>query len=452
MINLLNKESVLKKIKMQSIASAAKLPIKMIGQVTRVNGMRIEARGLSVPTGTICKIELTQLDYVYAEVIGFSNNVVYLMAFDEVVGVKYGSKVIAISTSNFVPVGVSLLGRIIDAKGNPIDAKGNIEYADYYSLSGKYINPLERHRICDPLDVGIRAINGLLTVGKGQRIGIFAGSGVGKSVLLGMMTRFTQADVVIVGLVGERGREVKEFIDESIGEEGLKKTTVIASPADTSPLMRANSALLATTIAEYFRDQGCDVLLIIDSLTRYAHALREISLSAGEMPAARGFTPTVFAKLSQLVERTGIGKNGVGSITAFYTVLVDGDENHDPVADHVRSVLDGHIILSRQVAESGIYPAIDVEKSISRIMPQVTSEEQVLLANQFKQLYGSYQRNKEIINMGMYQMGSDKKIDEAISKKDLLLHYLTQKMNESSDLEESIVSLYKIIMENNTKK
>lgn len=430
-----------KKLNVISSNISNKTPEILIGHITRVTGMRLEAKGLSVPMGTICQIELMVNNYIYGEVIGFDDDVVYIMPMDAVHGIKHGANVIPLATSNQVPVGTGMLGRVVDASGTPIDKHGIIEYDQYYPIMGHSRNPLERDRITEPLDVGVRAINGLVTVGKGQRIGIFAGSGVGKSVLLGMMTRYTQADIVVVGLVGERGREVREFIEESIGEEGLKKTVVVASPADTSPLMRANSALLATTVAEYFCDKGLDVLLIVDSLTRYAHAIREISLSAGEMPTTKGYTPTVFAKLSQLIERSGIGKNGIGSITAFYTVLVEGDESQDPIADHVRSVLDGHIVLSRELADSGLYPAIDIEKSISRIMPQITSKSHRDASIHFKQLYSSYNRNKEIINMGMYQAGSDKTVDEAIKNKQKMMHYLQQDINQATDFNEAFVEL-----------
>jgi flagellum-specific ATP synthase len=415
--------------------------VTVSGSITRISGMKLEVTGLSVPMGTICKIIISPVHIIHAEVIGFYENITYLMAIEDTHGIRQGTSVVPLSKAHNACVGMSLLGRVMDASGNPIDQLGKIEADEYYSLTAKPINPLSRKRISEPLDVGIRVINTLLTVGKGQRLGIFAGSGVGKSVLLGMMTRFTQADIVVVGLIGERGREVKEFIEENLGQSGLQKSVVIASPADTSPIMRVNGAALATTIAEYYRDKGFDVLLIVDSLTRYAHAQREISLSAGELPATKGYTPSVFAKLAQLVERSGNGVNGSGSITAFYTVLVEGDDQHDPVADHARSILDGHIFLSRHLADSGHYPAVDIEKSISRVMPAVANENHINTAIQFKKIYGAYSKNREIINVGMYLHGADHTIDEAIKNKDAMEQFLKQGMNECSDLKDGLMKL-----------
>ena len=414
------------------------------GTITRITGMKIEAVGIAAPLGTLCRIVVTAQRSIHAEVIGFSNEVTYLMAYENIDGIKQGTTVIVVSQKRLASVGMGLLGRVLDAEGNPIDGRGEVSTDDYYPLTPKPINPLVRKKIVDPLDVGIRAINALITVSKGQRLGIFAGSGVGKSVLLGMMTHFTKAHVVVVGMVGERGREVKEFIEQNLGEEGLAKSVVVAAPADTSPLMRANSAVLATTIAEYFRDKGFDVLLIIDSLTRYAQAQREISLSVGELPATKGFTPSVFAKVASLVERSGNGANNQGSITAFYTVLVEGDDNNDPVADHARSVLDGHIVLSRQLADAGHYPAIDIEKSISRVMSVVVSEQHLAYTNKFKQLYSAYAQNKDLINIGMYQAGSDKSVDEAVKLKEPMQNFLQQKVHESSAMTDSLTRLVAI--------
>lgn len=418
--------------------------ITVVGSIVAITGMKIEAIGLSVPIGTLCKIMISEKKYIEAEVIGFHDEITYLMAVEDMMGVKQGASVVPISHSHSIGVGMSLLGRILNASGEPLDGLGSIEIEEYYSLMTKPMNPLNRKRVSEALDVGVRVINGLLTVSKGQRVGIFAGSGVGKSVLLGMMTRYTKAEVVVVGLIGERGREVKEFIEENIGEEGLHKTVVVASPADTSPLMRANGALLATTIAEYFRDQGKDVLLIIDSLTRYAQAQREISLSAGEMPATKGFTPSVFAKLSQLVERSGNGTGKAGSITAFYTVLVEGDDHNEPIADHARSILDGHIVLSRQLADAGHYPAIDIEKSISRVMSIVAKKSHLDCANLFKKFYSTYNKNKDLIHVGMYQAGSDETIDHAIRYRDKMNDYLRQDTKECAALEECILKMESI--------
>lgn len=421
--------------------------ITMYGSITQITGMKIEATGLSVPVGTLCKIIITNDIALRAEVIGFSANVTFLMAIENVSGIKQGDKIIPLSYTRVANVGASLLGRVINAEGKPIDDHGEIVTDVQYPLAAKPINPLSRKKIDEPLDVGIRAINSLITVGKGQRLGIFAGSGVGKSVLLGMMTHFTSAHIVVVGLVGERGREVKEFIEQNLGEEGLKRSIVIAAPADTSPLMRSNCAVLATTIAEYFRDQGCDVLLIIDSLTRYAQAQREISLSAGELPATKGFTPSVFSKLSELVERSGNGNAYQGSITAFYTVLIEGDDHADPIADHARSILDGHIVLSRQLADAGHYPAIDIEKSISRVITAITTKDHLNVVNKFKNLYSTYARNRDVINVGMYQAGSDPVLDEAIKYIHKMRQFLLQDINESSLLSDGISQLMNLFNE-----
>jgi flagellum-specific ATP synthase len=424
------------------------LSVVVAGVITRLAGMKIEASHLAVPLGTICKIILSETHSALAEVIGFSNHVTYLMALEQVDGVKQGSMVIPISRLGHARVGTTLLGRVLDSSGKPIDDKGELEADESYPLIAKNINPLSRKKITTPLDVGIRAINALMTVSKGQRMGIFAGTGVGKSVLLGMVTKYTTADVV-VGLIGERGREVKEFIEENLGEEGLKKSVVVAAPADTSPLARVNGAILATAIAEYFRDRGLDVLLIVDSLTRFAQAQREISLSVGELPATKGFTPSVFAKISQLVERSGNGTKETGSITAFYTVLIEGDDYHDPIGDHACSVLDGHIVLSRQLAESGHYPAIDIEKSISRVMTAVVDDKQLNNARHFKKLYSSYHKNKDLINVGMYQKGANKIIDEAMQCRDQLEKFLSQSVNESCSISKSIEELYKLFKKDN---
>lgn len=443
MTDILNKEYINKHFKQISQSIETNSSLTVAGTVIRITGMKIEAGGMSVPVGTVCKILVTDAHWVNAEVIGFSENVTYLMATEHVDGIKQGTIVIPLSKTRHANVGMSLLGRVLDANGNPMDGGGSIDADESYPLTSQPINPLARTKITQTLDVGVRAINALLTVSKGQRLGIFAGSGVGKSVLLGMMTRFTSADVVVVGLIGERGREVKEFIEEILGANGLSKSIVVASPADTSPLTRVNGAILATTIAEYYRDKGLDVLLIVDSLTRFAQAQREISLSVGELPATKGFTPSVFAKISQLVERSGNGANGKGSITAFYTVLVEGNDHHnDPVADHVRSVLDGHIILSQQLADSGHYPAIDIEKSISRVMTAVVDKKQIKYANQFKKLYSAYTQNRDLINVGMYQQGTDATLDEAIRNKDQLEAFLQQAMDECCNMQESLNKLY----------
>ena len=331
-------------------------------------------------------------------------------------GIMPGARVIPTHSVSEVAVGDELLGRVLDGAGRPLDGLGDLRCPKRVSLTGEPLNPLMRRAIRDPLDVGVRSINSLLTVGGGQRIGLFAGSGVGKSVLLGMMTRYTKADVTVVGLIGERGREVQDFVSNTLGPDGMRRAVVVATPADNPPLMRLHGAWLATAIAEYFRDRGLKVLLLLDSLTRFAQAQREIALAIGEPPATKGYPPSVFARLPQLVERAGNSDRGVGSITAFYTVLVEGDDQNDPIADAARAILDGHIVLSRRLAEGGLYPAIDIEASISRAMHQISTREQLDLANRFKQVYSTYQQNRDLITVGAYRRGSDPRVDLAVEQ------------------------------------
>jgi flagellum-specific ATP synthase len=342
---------------------------------------------------------------------------------------------------------IALDVRVVDGSGEPLDGKGPLYAEARVSLSGDIINPLNRAPVRQPMDVGIRAINALLTVGQGQRLCLFAGSGVGKSVLLGMMTRFTNADVTVVGLVGERGREVKEFIEDILGEEGLARSVVVASPADDSPLMRLRAAMLTTRIAEFYRDQGKRVLLLMDSLTRYAQAQREIALAVGEPPATKGYPPSVFAKLPQLVERTGNGRPGGGSITAFYTVLTEGDDQQDPIADAARAILDGHIVLSRRLAEEDHYPAIDVEASSSRVMPQVTDPENFARAQRFKQVYSRYQQARDLISVGAYVKGSDPETDFAVAHIANMRQFLKQGLGEKTSLTDSVEQLLAVVPE-----
>ncbi len=430
----------------QVLADMPRMPHAIVsGKITRITGMKIEATGLAVPLNTVCLVSLEDDRTVRTEVVGFSGDTTYLMAAENVQGLHPGARVQPMGRRVAIAVGMDRLGRVLDAMGQPIDGGAPLLAGEIYPLVARPINPMVRTRISAPLDVGIRAINALFTIARGQRMGIFAGSGVGKSVLLGMMTRATSADIVVVGLVGERGREVREFIEESLGNVGRARAVVVAAPADTLPLMRVNSAMLATTLAEYYRDQGMSVLLIIDSLTRYAHALREIALSIGEMPATRGFTPSVFARLSRLIERSGNGVQGSGSITAFYTVLMEGDDHTDPIADHARSVLDGHIMLSRALADSGHYPAIDVEHSISRTMQAVVTEEHLQMATRFRRLFGAYQQNREMINIGMYQSGADPIVDEAIIRRERLFAFLGQGMAEQSNLTDSVAALKHVL-------
>jgi flagellum-specific ATP synthase len=363
------------------------------------------------------------------------------MPTSEVRGLVPNARVIPTRHSSDVVVGPELLGRVIDGRGRPLDEKGPLRARQKVPLQGKEINPLLRTPIHEELDVGVRVINALCPIGRGQRMGLFAGSGVGKSILLGMMTRYTEADIVVVGLIGERGREVKEFVQEILGEQGLRKAVVVAAPADASPLMRIHGAMQATSIAEYFRDQGKNVLLLMDSLTRFAQAQREIALAIGEPPATKGYPPSVFARLPQLVERAGNGAQNAGSITAFYTVLVEGDDHADPIADAARAILDGHIVLSRELAETGIYPAIDIESSISRLTPQITTSEHMSWTQNFKRLYGLYQQNRDLISVGAYQPGADPNIDRAIRMHPQMVDFIAQDMNQSVGFEASRTQL-----------
>ncbi|MGI2978546.1 flagellar protein export ATPase FliI [Vibrio alginolyticus] len=400
------------------------------GKLVRVVGLTLEATGCRAPIGSLCLVE-TMSGQMEAEVVGFSGDNLFLMPSEQITGILPGARVTPLTSDAGLPVGMELLGRVIDGVGNPLDGLGPL-YTDHRaSFNAEPINPLARKPISEPLDVGLKAINGLLTVGKGQRIGLFAGSGVGKSVTLGMMTRGTTAQVVVVGLIGERGREVKEFIEEILGEDGRRRSVVVAAPADASPLMRLKGCQTALTIAEYFRDQGLDVLLLMDSLTRFAQAQREIALSVGEPPATKGYPPSVFAKLPALVERAGNGSAEQGSITAFFTVLTEGDDLQDPIADASRAILDGHIVLSREMADAGHYPAIDVEKSVSRVMPQITTEEHVLMSKAVRQVLSICRKNQDLVSIGAYKPGTDPAIDGAFTLKPKLYEYLRQSMKES---------------------
>lgn len=411
------------------------------GKLTRMVGLTLEAVGCQAPVGARCLVLGNNGHQIEAEVVGFSGDKLFLMATGEVKGLMPGARVIPSERVYDVPVGNALLGRVLSGTGEPLDGLGPIKVNERVSISGRTINPLSRDPISDPLDVGVRAINALFSVGRGQRMGLFAGSGVGKSVLLGMMTRFTTADVVVVGLIGERGREVKEFIQKILGPEGMKRAVVVASPADDAPVVRLHGASLATRIAEHFRDQGLNVLLLMDSLTRYAQAQREIALAIGEPPATKGYPPSVFAKIPKLVERAGNGDVGCGSITAFYTVLTEGDDTNDPISDAARAILDGHVVLSREMAEAGHYPAIDVEASISRAMTEITTDEHQRSARRFKHLYSLYRQNKDLISVGAYQAGSDHELDEAIAIYPYLSAFLQQGMNQRFALQESIATL-----------
>jgi flagellum-specific ATP synthase len=423
-------------------------PPVVAGRLTRMVGLTLEAAGCQAAVGDRCEILSTDRQRIEAEVVGFAGERLYLMPTGDVHGLTPNAQVLPCNSAGTVAIGSHLLGRVVDGACNPLDGLGRIESDANVRLTGTPINPLRRHPITQPLDVGVRAINGLLTVGRGQRVGLFSGSGVGKSVLLGMMARYTAADVIVVGLIGERGREVKEFIERILGREGLSRSVVVATPADYPPLMRLHGAWLATSIAEYFRDRGRNVLLIMDSLTRFAQAQREIALAIGEAPATKGYPPSVFARLPQLVERAGNGVAGSGSITAFYTVLAEGDDQNDPIVDAARAILDGHIVLARRIAESGRYPAIDVEASVSRVMHDIVPVAQLELARRLRQVTATYESNRDLITIGAYPRGSDPRIDQAIVRWPQIESFLRQDMHERVDLAASIAGLAATMADN----
>jgi len=416
-------------------------PLRVEGVLRRSVGLTLEAEGCHAPVGGRCEIIAGDGRRVEAEVVGFAGERLFLMPTDDMRGVVPNSRVVPKEGVPDVAVGKDLLGHVLDGRGRPLDNAPIPHCVDSMPLFGEPINPLQRHPIDTPLDVGIRSINALLPVGRGQRMGLFAGSGVGKSMLLGMMTRNTDADVVVVGLIGERGREVKEFIESTLGEEGMKRAVVVATPADDTPLMRLHGAWLSATIAEYFRAQGKHVLLLMDSLTRFAQAQREIALAIGEPPATKGYPPSVFAKLPQLVERAGNGSTSNGSITAFYTILAEGDDPNDPIVDASRAILDGHIVLSRQLADAGVYPAIDIEASISRAMTQVTSVEHRELISHFRQIHATYQEHRDLIAVGAYQRGSDPRVDDALARWPSLIEFMRQELSSTVTRKESIDTL-----------
>jgi flagellum-specific ATP synthase len=403
------------------------------GTLVRLVGMTLEARGVMAPLGACCEVVGRHGHRVEAEVVGFNDKVLFLMPFTAPAGVGPGDMVRVVSNSSLVSLGPELLGRVIDGRCQPLDGKPAPVCKDLLSLLGRPINPMERGPINKILDVGVKAINGILTLGRGQRLGLIAGSGVGKSVLLGMLTRFTKADVVVIGLIGERGREVQAFIQESLGEEGLAKSVVIAAPANVSPVLRLKATHLTHVIAEYFRDQGKDVLMLCDSLTRVAHAQREIGLAIGEPPTAKGYPPSVFGLLPNLIERGGVGRHGHGSITAIYTVLAEGDDAADPIVDIARASLDGQVMLSRKLADSAHYPAIDLTGSISRLMQTLLSSEDLKLSNKLRRLWSLYQQNVDLIQVGAYENGSNPELDEAIRLHDRIVNFLRQDMHISED-------------------
>ena len=427
------------------------------GTLSRLTGLVLEASGLRVPVGAQCHVQMPHQEPVLAEVVGFSGEKAFLMPAGDIQGLSSGAAVtpapafvpvprlgepvaeVSLAAGMLrLPMGDGLLGRVVDAQGVPLDHGGPVLDVPAEPMDRSPINAMDRDPVREPLDTGVGALNALLSVGRGQRLGLFAGSGVGKSVLLGMMARYTKADVIVVGLIGERGREVKEFVEDILGAEDRGRAVVVAAPADAPPLLRMQGAAYATAIAEHFRDKGQHVLLLMDSLTRYAMAQREIALAIGEPPATKGYPPSCFAKLPQLVERSGNGLNGVGSITAFYTVLSEGDDQQDPIADASRAILDGHIVLSRALAETGHFPAIDIEQSASRVMHNVVSREHFELARRFRAGYSRYQKSRDLIQVGAYVAGSDPQIDEAVKLQPAMAGFLQQNMFEAATMDESV--------------
>ena len=440
-------------------------PLQAVGTLLRVTGLVLEAAGVRVPVGSVCEIISDGQAPVLAEVVGFSGDRAFLMPTGELHGMSSGARVVPRPAPRapprwghenhpwrrsedrglHLPMGDGLLGRVVDSHGQPLDRQGPINRVQLEPMVRRPINAMDRDPIRTPLDTGVRAINALLTVGRGQRIGLFAGTGVGKSVLLGMMARYTAADVIVVGLIGERGREVKEFIEDILGDEGRARSVVVAAPADSPPLVRLQGASYATAIAEHFRDRGQHVLLLMDSLTRFAMAQREIALAIGEPPATKGYPPSVFAKLPQLVERSGNGLHGLGSITAFYTVLSEGDDPQDPIADAARGILDGHIVLSRELAESGHYPAIDVERSVSRVMTAVAPREHLQAARRMRQLLSKVNKARDLIQLGAYQSGHDAELDTAVQLQSQMNSLLQQDMHERAALDSSRAQLCRLM-------
>ena len=418
---------------------------KVYGRLIRVNGLLLEAVGCQLGMGDRCQIEGRTGRLIEAEVVGFHKDKLCLMPIESTHGLMPGARVIPVTQAHTVTVGDGLLGRVLNGLGEPLDLLGELTQVNQCLPNTEGINPLLRRPISQPLDVGIRTINSLLPVGRGQRLGLFAGSGVGKSMLLGMMTRFTEADVVVVGLIGERGREVREFIEQTLGEEGRKRAVVIAAPADTTPLMRLRAMQQSHEVACAYRDQGKQVLLLVDSLTRYAQAQREIALSLGEPPATKGYPPSAFALLPRLVEMAGNAQHPTGTLTAFYTVLTEGDDQQDPIADSARAILDGHIVLSRKLAEQGHFPAIDVNASISRLATEIASEEN-LTQNQFiRHLLSRYNEVRELLPLGGYQPGQDFDMDLAVAHYDKIASFLRQNINEKIDHQSSLQQLQELV-------
>ncbi len=429
----------------QSLARLRVPAPQRTGTLVRLVGLTLETRGIMAPLGASCEVIGRHGHRVEAEVVGFNDKTLFLMPLSDPSGVGPGDMVRVLSHSAHVSLGSELLGRVIDGRGQALDGKPQPKCRDSLALMGRPLNPMERGPIQQVLDVGVKAINGVLTVGRGQRIGLVAGSGVGKSVLLGMLTRFTKADVVVIGLIGERGREVQAFITESLGEEGLAKSVVVAAPANVSPVLRIKATHMTHVIAEYFRDQGLNVLMLCDSLTRVAHAQREIGLAIGEPPTAKGYPPSVFALLPNLIERGGVGRHGHGSITAIYTVLAEGDDASDPIVDIARASLDGQVMLSRKLADSAHYPAIDLNGSISRLMQSLLSNDDMKMANKLRRLWSIYQQNVDLIQVGAYEKGSNAELDEAIRLHERIVNFLRQDMHIGQDYESTRAELRQLL-------
>jgi flagellum-specific ATP synthase len=429
-------------LKRYQAAVEAIRPIKFQGKVTQVVGLVLEGHCPEASVGTLCEIHPKTGTPIPAEVVGFRDNKTLLMPLGELRGVGLGSLISVRRQKASLGVGPALLGRVIDGLGAPIDDRGAIAVTEEYPIYATPVNPMERALIRKPLNLGIRAINGLLTCGEGQRVGIMAGSGVGKSTLLGMIARYTEADVNVIALIGERGRELREFIENDLQEEGLRKSVVVVATSDQPPLVRMRGAYIATTIAEYFAAQGKKVLMMMDSATRFAMAMREVGLAIGEPPTTKGYTPSVFAALPKLLERTGNLANG--SITGLYTVLVEGDDFNEPISDAMRSILDGHIVLSRDLAARSIYPPIDVLASASRVMLSVTEKPHQQVAREFKELLGTYRQAEDLINIGAYKAGSNPKIDAAIAKMDVMNAYIKQDIHDGVSVEAAVAGLQQI--------
>ena len=437
--------NIVKQLLKDNTLKNKKIDLEISGLVRSFEGNIIETDPFPATVGSICDIEIPKTQSISAEVIGFRNEKNLIAMHQSDSNVRIGSKVRLISDGVNVSVGKELLGRVLDAMGNPLDNKKSLITNEQWPLYGKTINPLQRNKVEEPFDVGVRSINSLVTIGMGQRIGIIAGSGVGKSILLQMMSKYADADVVVVGLIGERAREVKTMVETLKKYDEHNKIIIIAVPADRSPLLRMKGANRCTAIAEYFRSKGKNVLLIMDSLTRVAHAKREIGLALGEQPTSKGYPPSVISMIPSLIERTGNGIKNEGSITAFYTVLADSDDHNDPVVDSARAILDGHIILSREQSQLGIYPAIDIKNSISRIMDDIVSEEQKNLAKHFKKLVSVYQESRDLVLMGGYTKGQDAAIDEAHEMWPKLVDFIKQDQNYKSNYDDSIKDLKSLI-------